>query len=310
MAKIFKTADQLIGHTPLLELTHIEEEHKTLANIYAKLEYFNPAGSVKDRIAKAMIDDAEKSGKLKKDSVIIEPTSGNTGIGLASVAAARGYRIIIVMPETMSVERRQLMKAYGAELVLSDGAKGMKGAIAKAQELADSIPNSFIPGQFVNPANPQAHFNTTGPEIFEDTDGKVDIFVAGVGTGGTITGVGSYLKSKNPNVKVVAVEPATSAVLSTGVAGVHKIQGIGAGFVPDVLDTKVYDEIIPVSNEDAFATGKEIGHKEGVLVGISAGAAVWAALQLAKRAENKGKNIVVLLPDTGDRYLSTPLFAE
>ena len=310
MAKIFKTADQLIGHTPLLELTHIEEEHKTLANIYAKLEYFNPAGSVKDRIAKAMIDDAEKSGKLKKDSVIIEPTSGNTGIGLASVAAARGYRIIIVMPETMSVERRQLMKAYGAELVLSDGAKGMKGAIAKAQELADSIPNSFIPGQFVNPANPQAHFNTTGPEIFEDTDGKVDIFVAGVGTGGTITGVGSYLKSKNPNVKVVAVEPASSAVLSTGVAGPHKIQGIGAGFVPDVLDTKVYDEIIPVSNEDAFATGKEIGYKEGVLVGISAGAAVFAALQLAKRAENKGKNIVVLLPDTGDRYLSTPLFAE
>jgi len=310
MAKIFKTADQLIGHTPLLELTHIEEEHKTLANIYAKLEYFNPAGSVKDRIAKAMIDDAEKSGKLKKDSVIIEPTSGNTGIGLASVAAARGYRIIIVMPETMSVERRQLMKAYGAELVLSDGAKGMKGAIAKAQELADSIPNSFIPGQFVNPANPQAHFNTTGPEIFEDTDGKVDIFVAGVGTGGTITGVGSYLKLKNPNVKVVAVEPASSAVLSTGVAGPHKIQGIGAGFVPDVLDTKVYDEIIPVSNEDAFATGKEIGHKEGVLVGISAGAAVFAALQLAKRAENKGKNIVVLLPDTGDRYLSTPLFAE
>ena len=310
MAKIFKSADQLIGHTPLLELTHIEEEHKTLANIYAKLEYFNPAGSVKDRIAKAMIDDAEKSGKLKKDSVIIEPTSGNTGIGLASVAAARGYRIIIVMPETMSVERRQLMKAYGAELVLSDGAKGMKGAIAKAQELADSIPNSFIPGQFVNPANPQAHFNTTGPEIFEDTDGKVDIFVAGVGTGGTITGVGSYLKSKNPNVKIVAVEPASSAVLSTGVAGPHKIQGIGAGFVPDVLDTKVYDEIIPVSNEDAFATGKEIGHKEGVLVGISAGAAVFAALQLAKRAENKGKNIVVLLPDTGDRYLSTPLFAE
>lgn len=310
MAKIFKSADQLIGHTPLLELTHIEEEHKTLANIYAKLEYFNPAGSVKDRIAKAMIDDAEKSGKLKKDSVIIEPTSGNTGIGLASVAAARGYRIIIVMPETMSVERRQLMKAYGAELVLSDGAKGMKGAIAKAQELADSIPNSFIPGQFVNPANPQAHFNTTGPEIFEDTDGKVDIFVAGVGTGGTITGVGSYLKSKNPNVKVVAVEPATSAVLSTGVAGPHKIQGIGAGFVPDVLDTKVYDEIIPVSNEDAFATGKEFGHKEGVLVGISSGAALFAAIQLAKRAENKGKHIVVLLPDTGDRYLSTPLFAE
>ena len=310
MAKIFKTADQLIGHTPLLELTHLEQAYKLDAKIYAKLEYFNPAGSVKDRIAKAMIDDAEKAGKLKPDSVIIEPTSGNTGIGLASVAAARGYRIIIVMPETMSVERRQLMKAYGAELVLSDGAKGMKGAIAKAQELADSIPNSFIPGQFVNPANPQAHFNTTGPEIFEDTDGKIDIFVAGVGTGGTITGVGSYLKSKNSNVKVVAVEPASSAVLSTGVAGPHKIQGIGAGFVPDVLDTKVYDEIIPVSNEDAFATGKEIGHKEGVLVGISAGAAVFAALQLAKRAENKGKNIVVLLPDTGDRYLSTPLFAD
>ncbi|MBP5371879.1 MAG: cysteine synthase A [Bacteroidales bacterium] len=310
MAKIFKTADQLIGHTPLLELTHLEQAYNLEAKIYAKLEYFNPAGSVKDRIAKAMIDEAEKSGKLKKDSVIIEPTSGNTGIGLASVAAARGYRIIITMPETMSVERRQLMKAYGAELVLSDGTKGMKGAIAKAQELADSIPNSFIPGQFVNPANPKAHFETTGPEIFEDTDGAVDIFVAGVGTGGTITGVGQYLKSKKASVKVIAVEPATSAVLSTGVAGTHKIQGIGAGFVPDVLDTKIYDEIIPVQNEDAFATGKEIGHEEGVLVGISSGAAVWAALQVAKRPENKGKNIVVLLPDTGDRYLSTPLFAD
>ncbi|MBR4350108.1 MAG: cysteine synthase A [Bacteroidales bacterium] len=310
MAKIFKTADELIGRTPLLELTHIEKEFDLQAKVLAKLEYFNPAGSVKDRIAKAMIDEAEKSGKLKPDSVIIEPTSGNTGIGLASVAAARGYRIIIVMPETMSVERRQLMKAYGAELVLSDGTKGMKGAIAKAQELADSIPNSFIPGQFVNPANPKAHFATTGPEIFEDTDGNVDIFVAGVGTGGTITGVGQYLKSKKSSVKVVAVEPQTSAVLSTGVAGAHKIQGIGAGFVPEVLDTKIYDEIIPVSNEDAFATGKLIGHKEGVLVGISAGAAVWAAIELAKRPENKGKNIVVLLPDTGDRYLSTPLFAE
>ena len=310
MAKIFKTADELIGRTPLLELTHIEKEFDLQAKVLAKLEYFNPAGSVKDRIAKAMIDEAEKSGKLKPDSVIIEPTSGNTGIGLASVAAARGYRIIIVMPETMSVERRQLMKAYGAELVLSDGTKGMKGAIAKAQELADSIPNSFIPGQFVNPANPKAHFATTGPEIFEDTDGNVDIFVAGVGTGGTITGVGQYLKSKKSAVKVVAVEPQTSAVLSTGVAGAHKIQGIGAGFVPDVLDTKIYDEIIPVSNEDAFATGKLIGHKEGVLVGISAGAAVWAAVELAKRPENKGKTIVVLLPDTGDRYLSTPLFAE
>ncbi|MBQ3676476.1 MAG: cysteine synthase A [Bacteroidales bacterium] len=310
MAQIFKSADQLIGHTPLLELTHLEQAYNLEAKIYAKLEYFNPAGSVKDRIAKAMIDEAEKSGKLKKDSVIIEPTSGNTGIGLASVAAARGYRIIITMPETMSVERRQLMKAYGAELVLSDGTKGMKGAIAKAQELADSIPNSFIPGQFVNPANPKAHFETTGPEIFEDTDGAVDIFVAGVGTGGTITGVGQYLKSKKASVKVIAVEPATSAVLSTGVAGAHKIQGIGAGFVPDVLDTKIYDEIIPVQNEDAFATGKEIGHKEGVLVGISSGAAVWAALQVAKRPENKGKNIVVLLPDTGDRYLSTPLFAD
>lgn len=310
MAQIFKSADQLIGHTPLLELTHLEQAYNLEAKIYAKLEYFNPAGSVKDRIAKAMIDEAEKSGKLKKDSVIIEPTSGNTGIGLASVAAARGYRIIITMPETMSVERRQLMKAYGAELVLSDGTKGMKGAIAKAQELADSIPNSFIPGQFVNPANPKAHFETTGPEIFEDTDGAVDIFVAGVGTGGTITGVGQYLKSKKASVKVIAVEPATSAVLSTGVAGTHKIQGIGAGFVPDVLDTKIYDEIIPVQNEDAFATGKEIGHEEGVLVGISSGAAVWAALQVAKRPENKGKNIVVLLPDTGDRYLSTPLFAD
>lgn len=310
MAKIFKTADELIGRTPLLELTHIEKEFDLQAKVLAKLEYFNPAGSVKDRIAKAMIDEAEKSGKLKPDSVIIEPTSGNTGIGLASVAAARGYRIIIVMPETMSVERRQLMKAYGAELVLSDGTKGMKGAIAKAQELADSIPNSFIPGQFVNPANPKAHFATTGPEIFEDTDGNVDVFVAGVGTGGTITGVGQYLKSKKSSVKVVAVEPQSSAVLSTGVAGAHKIQGIGAGFVPEVLDTKIYDEIIPVSNEDAFATGKLIGHKEGVLVGISAGAAVWAAIELAKRPENKGKNIVVLLPDTGDRYLSTSLFAE
>ena len=310
MAKIFKTADELIGRTPLLELTHIEKEFDLQAKVLAKLEYFNPAGSVKDRIAKAMIDDAEKSGKLKPDSVIIEPTSGNTGIGLASVAAARGYRIIIVMPETMSVERRQLMKAYGAELVLSDGTKGMKGAIAKAQELADSIPNSFIPGQFVNPANPKAHFATTGPEIFEDTDGNVDIFVAGVGTGGTVTGVGQYLKSRKSSVKVVAVEPQSSAVLSTGVAGAHKIQGIGAGFVPEVLDTKIYDEIIPVSNEDAFATGKLIGHKEGVLVGISAGAAVWAAIELAKRPENKGKTSVVLLPDSGDRYLSTPLFSD
>ncbi|MCQ2381545.1 MAG: cysteine synthase A [Acidaminococcaceae bacterium] len=302
MAKIFKSADELIGHTPLLELTHIEAIYNTKARILAKLEYFNPAGSVKDRVAKAMIDDAEKSGKLKPNSVIIEPTSGNTGIGLASVAAARGYKIIIVMPETMSVERRQLMKAYGAELVLSDGAKGMKGAIAKAQEIADATPNSFIAGQFVNPANPKAHLETTGPEIYEDTDGKVDIFVAGVGTGGTITGVGTYLKSKNPNTKVVAVEPATSAVLSTGVAGPHKIQGIGAGFVPDVLDTKIYDEIITVANEDAFATGKEIGKKEGVLVGISSGAALWAAIQLAQKEENAGKTIVVLLPDTGDRY--------
>ena len=310
MSKIYTSADQLIGHTPLMELTHIEKNENLAANILAKLEYFNPAGSVKDRIAKAMIDDAEAKGVLKPGSVIIEPTSGNTGIGLASVAAARGYRIIIVMPETMSVERRQLMKAYGAELVLTEGAKGMKGAIAKADELSHEIPNSFVPGQFVNAANPKAHFETTGPEIYEDTDGKVDIFVAGVGTGGTITGVGQYLKSKLPNVKVVAVEPATSAVLSTGVAGAHKIQGIGAGFVPEVLDTKVYDEIIPVSNEDAFATGRMIGRSEGVLVGISSGAAVWAAIQLAKRPENAGKNIVVLLPDTGDRYLSTPLFAD
>lgn len=310
MSKIYKSADELIGKTPLLELSHIEEKLGLKAKIVAKLEYFNPAGSVKDRVAKAMIDDAEKKGFLKKGSVIIEPTSGNTGIGLASVAAARGYRIIIVMPETMSVERRQIMKAYGAELVLSDGAKGMKGAIAKAEELAREIPDSFIPGQFVNPANPQAHFDTTGPEIYEDTDGNIDYFVAGVGTGGTITGVGKYLKSKLPAVKVVAVEPATSAVLSTGVAGPHKIQGIGAGFVPDVLDTKIYDEIIPVANEDAFATGKLIGKSEGVLVGISSGAAVWAAIELAKKPENEGKTIVVLLPDTGDRYLSTPLFAD
>ncbi len=310
MSKIYTSADQLIGKTPLLELTHIEKEEGLEAKVLGKLEYFNPAGSVKDRIAKAMIDDAEQKGLLKPDSVIIEPTSGNTGIGLASVAAARGYRIIIVMPETMSVERRQLMKAYGAELVLTEGAKGMKGAIAKADELAKEIPNSFIPGQFVNPANPAVHKATTGPEIWEDTDGKVDIFVAGVGTGGTVTGTGAYLKSQNPNVKVVAVEPASSPVLSKGVAGSHKIQGIGAGFVPDVLDTKVYDEIIPVENEDAFATGKLIGKKEGVLVGISSGAAVWAAIQLAKRPENKGKIIVALLPDTGDRYLSTPLFAD
>ena len=310
MSNIYTSADQLIGNTPLLELTHIEQTENLQAKVLAKLEYFNPAGSVKDRIAKAMIDDAEAAGKLKPGSVIIEPTSGNTGIGLASVAAARGYRIIIVMPETMSVERRQLMKAYGAELVLTDGAKGMKGAIAKADELAKEIPNSFVPGQFVNPANPEAHRRTTGPEIWRDTDGKVDIFVAGVGTGGTITGTGSYLKAQNPAVKIVAVEPATSPVLSKGTAGAHKIQGIGAGFVPDVLDTKVYDEIITVSNEDAFATGKLVGHKEGVLVGISSGAAVWAAVELAKRPENKGKNIVVLLPDTGDRYLSTPLFAD
>ena len=310
MSAIYTSADQLIGKTPLLELTHIEKEYGLKAKIIAKLEYFNPAGSVKDRIAKAMIDDAEASGKLKPGSVIIEPTSGNTGIGLASVAAARGYRLILTMPETMSVERRQLIKAYGAEIVLTEGAKGMKGAIAKANELAEQIPDSFIPGQFVNPANPAAHREHTGPEIWEDTDGKVDIFVAGVGTGGTVTGVGEYLKSKNPGVKVVAVEPETSAVLSTGVAGAHKIQGIGAGFVPDVLNTKIYDEIIPVSNEDAFATGRLIGRKEGVLVGISSGAAVFAAIQLAKRAENEGKIIVALLPDTGDRYLSTPMFAD
>ena len=310
MSKVYTSADQLVGKTPLLELVHIEKAEGLEAKVLGKLEYFNPAGSVKDRIAKAMIDDAEQKGLLKDGSVIIEPTSGNTGIGLASVAAARGYRIIIVMPETMSVERRQLMKAYGAELVLSEGAKGMKGAIAKADELAKEIPNAFIPGQFVNPANPKAHVATTGPEIWDDTDGKVDLFVAGVGTGGTVTGVGQYLKSQNPNVKVVAVEPASSPVLSKGTAGAHKIQGIGAGFVPAVLDTKVYDEIIAVTNEDAFATGRLIGHKEGVLVGISSGAAVWAAIELAKRPENKGKNIVVLLPDTGDRYLSTPLFAE
>ena len=310
MPNIYTSADQLIGRTPLLELTHIEKAHDLKAKIVAKLEYFNPAGSVKDRIAKAMIDDAEAKGLLKAGSVIIEPTSGNTGIGLASVAAARGYRIIIVMPETMSVERRQLMKAYGAELVLTEGAKGMKGAIAKADELAKEIPNSFVAGQFVNPANPKAHYETTGPEIWQDTDGKVDFFVAGVGTGGTITGVGKFLKEKNPAVQVVAVEPKTSAVLSTGIAGSHKIQGIGAGFVPDVLDTKIYDEIIPVDNDDAFAVGKEIGHREGVLVGISSGAALWAAIELAKRPENAGKTIVVLLPDTGDRYLSTPLFAD
>ena len=310
MSKIYTSADQLIGHTPLLELTHVEATNNLEAKILAKLEYFNPAGSVKDRIAKAMLDEAEKSGKLKKGAVIIEPTSGNTGIGLASVAAARGYRIIIVMPETMSVERRQLMKAYGAELVLTEGAKGMKGAIAKADELAKEIPNSFIPGQFVNPANPAAHKATTGPEIWEDADGKVDIFVAGVGTGGTVSGVGEYLKSQNPNVKVVAVEPASSPVLSKGVAGSHKIQGIGAGFVPDTLNTKIYDEIIAVENEAAFEAGREIGKKEGVLVGISSGAALWAAKELAKRPENKGKTIVALLPDTGDRYLSTALFAE
>ena len=310
MANIYTSADQLIGKTPLLELTHIEKALGLKAKILAKLEYLNPAGSVKDRVAKAMIDDAEEKGLLKPGSVIIEPTSGNTGIGLAAVAAARGYRIIIVMPDTMSVERRQLMKAYGAELVLSEGAKGMKGAIAKADELAAEIPGSFIPGQFVNPANPKAHFETTGPEIYADTDGKVDIFVAGVGTGGTITGVGEYLKSKKPEIKVVAVEPATSPVLSKGTAGAHKIQGIGAGFVPKVLDTGVYDEIIPVANEDAFAVGKQIGKAEGVLVGISSGAAAWAAIELAKRPENEGKTIVVLLPDTGDRYLSTPLFAD
>ena len=310
MSKIYTSADQLIGKTPLLELTHIEKELNLQAKVLAKLEYFNPAGSVKDRIAKKMIDDAEASGKLKPGSVIIEPTSGNTGIGLASVAAARGYRIIIVMPESMSVERRQLMKAYGAELVLTEAAKGMKGAIAKADELAARTPNSFVPGQFVNPSNPKAHFETTGPEIYEDTDGNVDYFVAGVGTGGTITGVGQYLKTRKPSVKVVAVEPESSPVLSKGVAGAHKIQGIGAGFVPDVLDTKVYDEILPVSNEDAFATGKLVGKKEGVLVGISSGAALYAAVELAKRPENAGKTIVVLLPDTGDRYLSTPLFAD
>lgn len=310
MSRIYTSADQLIGHTPLLELTHLEKKYGLKARLLGKLEYLNPAGSVKDRIARAMIDDAEVKGLLKPGSVIIEPTSGNTGIGLASVAAARGYRVIIVMPETMSVERRQIMKAYGAELVLTDGAQGMKGAIAKANELAAQIPDSFVPGQFVNPANSAIHRTTTGPEIWKDTDGNVDIFVAGVGTGGTVTGVGEYLKSQCPKVKVVAVEPATSPVLSEGHAGPHKIQGIGAGFVPDVLNTKVYDEIIPVSNEDAFATGRLIGHKEGVLVGISSGAAVWAAIELAKRPENKGKTIVALLPDTGDRYLSTPLFAD
>ena len=310
MANIYTSADQLIGKTPLLELTHIEKKLGLKAKILAKLEYLNPAGSVKDRVAKAMIDDAEEKSLLKPGSVIIEPTSGNTGIGLAAVAAARGYRIIIVMPETMSVERRQLMKAYGAELVLTEGAKGMKGAIAKADELAKEIPNSFVAGQFVNPANPKAHYQTTGPEIWEDTDGQVDVFVAGVGTGGTVTGVGTYLKEQNPNVKVVAVEPASSPVLSQGKSGAHKIQGIGAGFVPDVLNTKIYDEVIPVENDDAFATGKKVGHSEGVLVGISSGAAVWAGIQLAKRPENKGKTIVVLLPDTGDRYLSTPLFAD
>ena len=310
MSNIHTSADQLIGHTPLLELTHIEKTHNLKAKLVAKLEYFNPAGSVKDRIAKAMIDDAEARGILKPGSVIIEPTSGNTGIGLASVAAARGYRIIIVMPETMSVERRQIMKAYGAELVLTEGAKGMKGAIAKADELAQEIPGAFVAGQFVNPANPKAHYETTGPEIWADTDGKVDFFVAGVGTGGTITGTGKFLKEKNPAVQVVAVEPKSSAVLSTGVAGSHKIQGIGAGFVPDVLDTGIYDEIIAVDNDDAFAVGKEIGQREGVLVGISSGAAVWAAIEVAKRPENTGKTVVVLLPDTGDRYLSTPLFAD
>lgn len=310
MSRVYTSAEQLIGKTPLLELTHIEKEYELQAKILAKLEYFNPAGSVKDRVAKAILDDAESTGGLKPDTVIIEPTSGNTGIGLASVAAARGYRMILVMPDTMSVERRQLMKAYGAELVLSEGAKGMKGAIAKAEELTNEIPNSFVPGQFVNPANPKAHRESTGPEIYEDTDGNVDIFVAGVGTGGTVTGVGEYLKAQNPDIKIVAVEPASSAVLSTGIAGSHKIQGIGAGFVPDILNTSIYDEVITVENEDAFATGKLMGHREGVLVGISSGAALWAAIQLAKRAENKGKTIVVLMPDTGDRYLSTPLFAE
>lgn len=310
MAHVYTSADQLIGKTPLLELTHLEKEFGLEAKLVVKLEYFNPAGSVKDRVAKAMIEDAEASGKIKEGSVLIEPTSGNTGIGLASVAAAKGYRLIITMPETMSVERRQLIKAYGAEIVLTEGAKGMKGAIAKAEELAAEIPNSFIPGQFVNPANPAAHRSSTGPEIWEDTEGEVDIFVAGVGTGGTVTGVGEYLKSKKDSVKVVAVEPADSPVLSKGTAGAHKIQGIGAGFVPDVLNTKVYDEIIPVANEDAFATGRLLGKKEGVLVGISSGAALWAAIELAKRPENKGKTIVALLPDTGDRYLSTALFAE
>lgn len=307
---IYKSADELIGKTPLLELTNLEKKYGLKAKVLAKIEYFNPAGSVKDRIAKAMLDDAEKSGKLNKDTVIIEPTSGNTGIGLASVAAARGYKIIIVMPETMSVERRQLMKAYGAELVLTEGSKGMKGAIAKAQELANETPNSFIPSQFTNPSNPKAHYNTTGPEIFEDTDGEVDIFVAGVGTGGTVTGVGEFLKEKNPNIKVVAVEPESSAVLSTGVAGAHKIQGIGAGFVPEVLNTEIYDEIIAVSNEDAFSAGRLIGKSEGILVGISSGAAAFAAIELAKRPENEGKTIVALFPDTGDRYLSTQLFGE
>ncbi len=310
MSRVYTSAEQLIGKTPLLELTRIEKEYELQAKILAKLEYFNPAGSVKDRVAKAILDDAESTGRLKPDTVIIEPTSGNTGIGLASVAAARGYRMILVMPDTMSVERRQLMKAYGAELVLSEGAKGMKGAIAKAEELANEIPNSFVPGQFVNPANPKAHRESTGPEIYEDTDGNVDIFVAGVGTGGTVTGVGEYLKAQNPDIKIVAVEPVSSAVLSTGIAGSHKIQGIGAGFVPDILNTSIYDEVITVENDDAFATGKLMGHREGVLVGISSGAALWAAIQLAKRAENKGKTIVVLMPDTGDRYLSTPLFAE
>ena len=310
MAKIYTSADQLIGHTPLLELTHLEKKYGLKAKVVAKLEYFNPAGSVKDRIAKAMLDDAEQRGELKPDTEIIEPTSGNTGIGLAAVAAARGYSITIVMPETMSVERRKLMKAYGAKLVLTDGAQGMKGAIAKADELHKENPNSFIPGQFVNPANPKAHKETTGPEIWEDTDGKVDYFVAGVGTGRTLTGVGEYLKSQNPDVKIVAVEPASSPVLSEGHGGPHKIQGIGAGFVPEVLDTKIYDEIIPVENDDAFKVGQEIGHNDGVLVGISSGAAVWAAIELAKRPENEGKTIVALLPDTGDRYLSTPLFAE
>lgn len=310
MSRIYTSAEQLIGNTPLLKLTQIEREYDLQTEILAKLEYFNPAGSVKDRVAKAILDDAENTGKLKRDTVIIEPTSGNTGIGLASVAAARGYRVILVMPDTMSVERRQLMKAYGAELVLSDGKKGMKGTIAKAEELAKEIANSFIPGQFINPANPKAHRESTGPEIYRDTDGNVDIFVAGVGTGGTVTGVGEYLKKQNADIQIVAVEPESSAVLSTGIGGSHKIQGIGAGFVPEILNTSVYDEIITVKDEDAFATGKLIGYKEGILVGISSGAALWAAIQLAKRDENKGKSIVVLLPDTGDRYLSTPLFAE